>query len=298
MRIEWLTENLLSDAIRIYWEAAHPRSRPEELERALPPPASALAEILRFMDNESEETETGLHRRYALRLGNHAYPHMKLAFEEHLRPGDFFLLVDTHDELDLPPDSAEFEAWRAIRDENRSIKLAVEEAWDAAGLPTLRELARKLEEELREEVRRRAAAGGGPPRRILLVDEDETRAAVTAGALELEGYETTHATSIAEALERLESDPAGGAELILLDCAVAGLGELTACRALRESPRASGIPIAVTTPFPEYARHAYSADACIRRPVTAATLSRTVAGLLGRSGGPEADGERAPGGGH
>ena len=45
--------------------------------------------------------------RYALRLGNHRYPFMKFVVQEHLvSTSEYFFSVDTHDNLEIRPDSA------------------------------------------------------------------------------------------------------------------------------------------------------------------------------------------------
>jgi hypothetical protein len=76
--------------------------------------------------------------RYALRLGNRFYPHMKLVVEASPSGGALFR-ADTHDRhfLDLVgPGQTELEALMA---RNQTIAQAVEDAWAACQLPTTRE---------------------------------------------------------------------------------------------------------------------------------------------------------------
>jgi hypothetical protein len=74
---------------------------------------------------------------YALRLGNHSYPHMKLQIEAWPNEAGFLISVNTHDQatgIDLC--AIEAEAFRALQAENKRLKEAIEAEWDLAGLPT------------------------------------------------------------------------------------------------------------------------------------------------------------------
>ncbi len=74
---------------------------------------------------------------YALRLGNHRYPHMKLQIEAWPNDAGFLLSVNTHDQvtgIDLC--AVDAEAFRDLQAENQRLKEAIEADWDHAGLPT------------------------------------------------------------------------------------------------------------------------------------------------------------------
>lgn len=95
--------------------------------------------------------------RWALRLGQPMYPHMKLMVES--CPGcaaggsAYLLRADAHDaHLHAPPGSPDA-AWLAgIRASNKELVEKIEHAWTAEGLRTFRAY-------LREEVARRKAKG-------------------------------------------------------------------------------------------------------------------------------------------
>ncbi|MGC8638410.1 MAG: hypothetical protein ACP5XB_00865 [Isosphaeraceae bacterium] len=73
---------------------------------------------------------------YALRLGNHRYPHMKLQVQPWANEAGFMLSVNTHDQvagLDLAADA---EAFRELQRENQRLKEHIEQKWDELGLPT------------------------------------------------------------------------------------------------------------------------------------------------------------------
>jgi hypothetical protein len=73
----------------------------------------------------------------ALRLGNTRYPHMKLQVQSWNAGQGFLLSVNTHDQLlALDPNAPDASAFRDLQAENQRIKLAIEQAWDEAALPT------------------------------------------------------------------------------------------------------------------------------------------------------------------
>jgi hypothetical protein len=74
---------------------------------------------------------------YALRLGNARYPHMKMQVQPWDARHGFLLSVNTHDHaLAIDPNAPDAEAFMALQAENHRLKLAIENAWDEAGLPT------------------------------------------------------------------------------------------------------------------------------------------------------------------
>jgi hypothetical protein len=74
---------------------------------------------------------------YALRLGNHRYPHMKLQIQPWPNNAGFMLSVNSHDQVCGATTTAiDAQAFRELQAENQRLKEAIEEAWDAAGLPT------------------------------------------------------------------------------------------------------------------------------------------------------------------
>jgi hypothetical protein len=74
---------------------------------------------------------------YALRLGNHRYPHMKLQIQPWPNAAGFMLSVNTHDQVaGLDVGSADAEAFRELQEENQRLKERIERAWEENGLPT------------------------------------------------------------------------------------------------------------------------------------------------------------------
>jgi hypothetical protein len=91
--------------------------------------------------------------RYAMRLGNRHYPHMKLSIE--LAPDDqtWLFRADTHDRHVCPPvNSPEYSQFVALMENNQKLSQAIEAAWAGQGLPTFKTF-------LREDLARRQAQG-------------------------------------------------------------------------------------------------------------------------------------------
>jgi len=74
---------------------------------------------------------------YALRLGNHRYPHMKLQIQPWPIEAGFMLSVNTHDQATAGVlNAADAQAFHELQSENQRLKEAIEATWDHAGLPT------------------------------------------------------------------------------------------------------------------------------------------------------------------
>jgi len=92
-----------------------------------------------------------------------------------------------------------------------------------------------------------AAVDLGLRRRVLVVDDDPEIVTFLATLLELEGIESTVATSAAAALEKLEH---GLPNLVLLDIAMPDRDGLDLCRALKKDPRTRDVPVFVVSARP------------------------------------------------
>jgi len=146
----------LRRAVDIYLGIAYPTSEPPAaVRRRLEWPAGVDASSLLagppFEKVGKVPSEKPI---YALRLGNARYPHMKLQIQPWDAKDGFLLSVNTHDHALAPdPKAPDAEAFMALQAENQRLKVAIEQAWDEAGLPTF---PRYLRDYL--------AAQSGPPR--------------------------------------------------------------------------------------------------------------------------------------
>jgi hypothetical protein len=94
---------------------------------------------------------------FALRLGNHRYPHMKLQIQPWPNVAGFMLSVNTHDQVaGVNLSDVDAQAFRDLQAENQRLKEAIERDWDKAGLPTFTRYLRDYIESCRDDG---AAAG-------------------------------------------------------------------------------------------------------------------------------------------
>jgi hypothetical protein len=132
--------DILRRAVDIYLALAYPTSPPPDaVRRRLVWPEGADAPTLLSQPpferaNKSSQRGTSI---YALRLGNMHYPHMKVQVQPWPNAAGFLLSVNTHDQvMGLEPSADDLPAFRALQKENQDLKESIEQAWDAAGLPT------------------------------------------------------------------------------------------------------------------------------------------------------------------
>ena len=114
-----------------------------------PGPISARVEALHHVP-EAEFYASGVFEhspqapgRFALRLGNRHYPHMKLVIERRPDGKGFLFRADAHDRHCCPaPSSREYPMFCALMEQNQTISQSIEAAWDAAGIPTFKSYLR------------------------------------------------------------------------------------------------------------------------------------------------------------
>jgi hypothetical protein len=131
--------DLLRQAVEIYLREAYPSGNvPESVQRRLSWPEGTAEEVLVRPPFERAGRVPGRQTPiFALRLGNAGYPHMKLQVQPWPNAAGFMLSVNTHDQVaGLDLQAADVEAFRDLQTENQRLKEAIEQAWDAAGLPT------------------------------------------------------------------------------------------------------------------------------------------------------------------
>ena len=85
------------------------------------------------------------------------------------------------------------------------------------------------------------------PAHVLVVDDDPEIVTFLATLLELEGIDSSVATSAAAALERVE---AAVPSLVLLDIAMPDRDGLDLCRTLKKDPRTRDVPVFVVSARP------------------------------------------------
>jgi CheY-like chemotaxis protein len=192
-----------------------------------------------------------------LRLGNHRYPHMKIAVMEFLEKDEFMWSVDTHDKAPVDPGSKDWEKWQELRLHNLRLKARIEAAWRRAGVPTARVVARSHAQV--------TETGDGPL--VLVVDDEKGLRHGAVNILRAEGYRVVEAESGVEAIDRFLNDRP---DLVLLDYEMPGMSGEDVVRRLRdiESDEEAGkrTPVLLATagmvPLAEHC----SADAFLVKP--------------------------------
>lgn len=281
MRLEHLTPAHVRRALAIYLAAAWPEGsgRPRTDVSSF----EGLRDLEELFDGFERAANGGGLARYALRLGNHRYPFMKFVVQEHLVNGEYFLSVDTHDNLEIRPDAPDFAEWERLKAYNRELKMTIEARWDAAGLPTNADL-RLLMEELarveREESKRQT---------ILLVDDERDVALGLAALLRARGYDVELARDGLEGLERLACDPLP--DLVLLDYEMPQLDGEEVLRRLRRDVRTAHLPVLLATASSIDLSRLRRVSGLLRKPYPRHVLFEMIARLLeAPRPGPEAPG--------
>ncbi len=229
-----------------------------------------VAGVLDRFEDESRHPGAATMRRYALRLGNARFRGMKLALTEYLVPGDWFFVVDSHDEVDIEPSYPDYGAWLELRAFNRRIKDEIESRWREVGLPTMRDLERH------PALRPAAPPPAGAPLVVLLEDDDDIRRA-TALALQKNGWRVETAADGVEGLAKIvDLRP----DLVVLDHIMPGRTGYEVCREIRATPGLRTTPLLLTTATPLSARKCEAADAVLYKPFAERHLASWVADLL------------------
>jgi CheY-like chemotaxis protein len=214
-------------------------------------------------------------RRYVMRIGNHAYPHMKFTIEQSSDLVDWFFAVDCHDSAVRCPTPSDEEAWRPILEQNRAIREAIEAAWSAEGLPCRRSSQRDQLRRLSDRKRGLGVPADGPM--VLVVDDEEDAAELFAIYLRRAGFRaevvTDPSLAIAAAL-RIKPD------LILLDYMMEPLSGRELLDQIRSSRILRHTPTIICT-YAELSRADLpSADLVLRKPLSREQLVTRIAEFI------------------
>jgi hypothetical protein len=139
--------HIVKKAIEIYLPLAYPSGQIPEVTRGRMAPVMAAADTSPIQAEWFEAADKDGRAVYRLRLGQVAYPHMKLSVEESPDGKGYLLLADAHDNhlmaAETSPD-AKFLA--ELRKNNAALVEKIQTAWTQAGLPTFRNYFRAVME--------------------------------------------------------------------------------------------------------------------------------------------------------
>ena len=275
MRLESLTPELLRRAIAIYLREAWPDPagpRPRTTEKDFESAADLAAMLARF-ERPREKQRPAL-ERYTLRLGNARYPFMKLVVQEYLVDREYFLSVDTHDDLEVGPDSPDWGAWLEIKEHNAALKRRIEAAWAKEGLPThtdLRRLALDIAGAEREASKRA---------RLLVVDDESEVCEGVGALLRSKGYEVECYFDGQSVWDRLQHEPLP--DLLLLDYAMPRLGGDEVLRRVRGDARLAHLPVLLATASSIDLERVPRASGLLRKPYPREVLFALLGQMLER----------------
>jgi len=123
------------------------------------------------------------------------------------------------------------------------------------------------------------------PGKVLVVDDDPEIVTFLSTLLELEGIESSVATSAAAALEQLQQ---GRPDLVLLDIAMPDRDGIDLCKELKRDPRLAEVPVFVVSARPgkDVVERALAAGAeeFIRKPFENAELISRIRVRLSATG--------------
>jgi hypothetical protein len=133
-----------------FWRAAETYLRHAyEAAGGVPAAVRARLETLRqspdlFAAAAFERTPKEAPGKFALRLGNARYPHMKLVVSQTPGGAGHLFKADTHDKhIRPPPGSSDELAFRELMAFNERVAQAIEAEWEAQGLRTFKVFLRE-----------------------------------------------------------------------------------------------------------------------------------------------------------
>ena len=131
--------HILKKAIDIYLPLAYPAGHIPDVVQARIAPVTASADSDFIKPEWFEPADKDGRAVYRLRLGQVAYPHMKLSIEESPDGTGYLLLADAHDIHLLAPENSPDAAFLSeLRKNNAALVEKIQTAWTDAGLPTFR----------------------------------------------------------------------------------------------------------------------------------------------------------------
>ncbi len=221
--------------------------------------------------NETRTTDDGKAclEKHSIQLGNRNYPYMKLVLQEHMVPGEFYFMVDTHDQMDIRPDFPDYEAWMKVRRFNLKLGKEIEKAFQEEGLPTLADVRKHVVLDPT-----RASRDGAL---IFVVDDEEEEAQALEGLLRRAGYDVVLAADGLEALERLRFIQP---RLVILDYEMPELDGLAVIRELRRHEETARLRILLTTASDVISKERETADGFLPKPFRSGDLLELVERLL------------------
>ncbi|MCE9594453.1 MAG: response regulator [Planctomycetes bacterium] len=275
MRLEDMTPAHVRRAVELFLERAYPPDQPAtpKVTAAVLEGAVNMADVFGRMEHRVQDQEDGS-LRFTLRLGNARYPFMKFVVQEYLVDEEFFFSVDTHDNLDVRPNSPDYAKFQALKDYNRVLRESIERAWRDADLPTLEDL-RALVEGLAAVEREEKKT-----MRLLIVDDEQHVCEGLGALLRARGYDVETCFTGEAVLERIAHGPLP--DLVLLDYELPGVDGEEVLARLRADPRTAHVPVLMATASEIELSRLRRVSGLLHKPYSREVLFTMIAQLLAR----------------
>ena len=272
MKLEAIEASTVRLAVKLYLSLAYPGDLAKD---AKVPDLNSTGTAEDLIDRFTDECEnpSGDRKvcRYVLRLGNRRYPHMKLVLEENILRNEYAFGVDTHDDMRISPENPDYERFNQIRAHNRHLATRIEQAWQAAGIPTVSDIqelfgtVEKLSEQRKN---------------VLVVDDEPAIRETIKELLTRAGLEVRTAENGKVALEVVaEWMP----DLILMDFQMPELDGVATCERLKAAERTRDIPVLLATRSQVDLASLTFADGFLVKPYRQDVLFSLVKKLLGKA---------------
>ncbi len=134
-----LSSEILCRAIRVFLSQAYPNGDvPASKQHFLNLDESHPLDVWLSQKGveRPRDVSPGLNVKYAIRLGNSSYPHMKMLIALMEPTGEPVFGVDTHDRLEVPPGSPEEAGLKELQAKNKELARIIERTWEEKGVPT------------------------------------------------------------------------------------------------------------------------------------------------------------------
>jgi len=269
LKLEQITASLVNAAIRIYLRHAYDDAGLRDAHAVQFADGLAISDILSQFSREPSTLQS-----YSLRLGCQWYPHMKLNLSEAYYPGEFVFVVDRHDGFDFSMSGPGYDEWLGTRSRNHHVKLAIEDDWYGAKVPTMRSLR---ETKLSESDIVRAFSGD----RVLIVDNDSDTGAILEMILGEAGIAAVWVSGVADAAQILQ-DENQHFGLALVDMLLTDGTGLDVIDLIRNKAATQEVPIILVSAMQQSEVKKNDADGYLHKPYSAQQLLKAVKTMLKR----------------
>ena len=235
MKLEAIGASTVRLAAKLYLRLAYPGSAIEEAPSYDLAGGRTARDLVGRFEDECERRNDQQVYRYGLRLGNAGYKHTKLVLEENILKNEYAFGVDAHDNLKISPESPDFEEFNRLRARNAKLAARIEQAWQAAGIPTLRDIT-----ELFGKVEQLTEG----PSCVLIVDDDESIRDTLKELFTRAGLRVRTAENGRVCLEEVAKERP---DLILMDFQMPELDGVSTCERLKADEGTRDIPVLLAT---------------------------------------------------